>query len=125
MARINRRLAAIPKAVRDAAMKSLLKQGKVIAADMEAMAPEGITSELKKSVEVIPGNATDDAKADGEAVTIVAGGEKAFYAKHVEHGTRHAHARPFFWPAIRGNKARVARNIKGSISRAAKKHWGK
>lgn len=120
MARISRRLAAIPKLVREAAQRSVMKQAETIAKDMRRFAPEQ-SGDLERSIVVIEGNAAGDEKADGMSATIIAGGGQVDYARHVEFGTRDTPAQPFFHPAIRGNRAKAARNIRSAISRAAKK----
>jgi hypothetical protein len=56
---------------------------------------------------------------------VTAGNTDVRYASHVEYGTKHAHAEPFFWPAYRLSKARERNRISRAITKAVKTEWDK
>lgn len=108
----NRRMAAIPNAVRDAVQPALDTSADELAARMKSLAPvdEG---DLKDSIRKEQGThelsrnvLTDDYKA-----------------RWVEFGTVNQPAQPFFWPAYRLLKKRLTNRIKRSVSKAVKQHW--
>ncbi len=53
-------------------------------------------------------------------VLVTAGNTAVRYAHLQEYGTAHAPAQPFFWPAYRLFKKRLAGRIKRSISKAVR-----
>lgn len=132
LSRIQQRMAAIPKQVKAAVQPSLLKSGEELAGSIKALAPED-SGDLKDSVAVTPGgHATPPYSQPGgstivpeTAVAVTVGDKDVRYGHLVEYGTAHAHAQPFFWPAVRLNKKRVTNRTKRAISRAVKENWGK
>ena len=59
------------------------------------------------------------------SVAITVGDAKVRYGHLVEYGTKHSHAEPYFWPAVRLNQKRVKTAIKRAIGTAVRKNWGK
>lgn len=134
--RLQKRLAAIPVAVREAAEKTLVVQASRVADTMRLMAPDDpATSEpdLKSSIEVTPaGRMTPPYSQPGGSmvvpeltVAITVGNEDVRYPHLQEYGTTRHPAQPFFWPAFRLHRNKVSRAIKAGIGRAVRKNWGK
>ncbi len=125
LARLERRLEAIPKAVRQAVFPALETSGRELAATMRKLAPED-EGDLKASIAVtMPGHATPaysqpggSRVANDNEVIVTVGNESVRYAHLVEYGTAHAHAQPFFWPAFRILRKRIEGRIKRSIGKA-------
>ncbi len=128
--RLERRLNAIPKAVRAAVAPALVKSGEELAGAMEHLAPKD-TGALAASVAVTPPGATSPAysqpggsRTAGELeVLVTAGNEDVRYAHLVEYGTSAAEAQPFFWPSFRLLKKRITNRIKRSVRKAVKDEW--
>ncbi|MGV8831254.1 MAG: HK97-gp10 family putative phage morphogenesis protein [Devosia sp.] len=129
--RLQRRLAAIPKAVKDATQPALLKQGGAMAGTMRQFVAVD-TGDTKASITVTPaGQQTPPYSQPGgsmtvpeNAVAITVGNQDVRTAHLLEYGTAKAPAQPFFWPAVRlhQNKAKAA--IKRAVGTAVKKNWG-
>lgn len=127
LARLERRFNAIPKAVRQAVQPALLQSGKELADAMRALAPED-TGALKDSIVATPpGQSTPPYSQPGGSriagenqVLVTAGNDGVRYPHLVEYGTADTPAQPFFWPAYRLKKKRLASRIKRSISKAVK-----
>lgn len=132
IARLQRRLNAIPKSVKDDLRPNLIKQGEMMANTMRRLVPVD-TGQLRDSITVTPPNAsTPPFSTPGgsivvpeTSVAITVGGKDAPHAHLVEFGTVKMHAQPFFQPAVRMTKKKAIRNLKSAISRAVKKNWGK
>lgn len=129
-ARLARRLAAIPDAVKQSVTPALLKSGEELRDRMRALAPED-TGALKQSIEVTPpGHATPPYSQPGGStvagehqVLLTAGNEDVRYPHLVEYGTAEAGAQPYFWPAYRLTRKRIAGRVKRAISKAVKEGW--
>jgi HK97 gp10 family phage protein len=125
--RLQKRLAAIPKAVREAVVPALLQSANEIADGMRQLAPRE-TGALIDSIAVTgPGDTTPAYSQPGgshvvpeNAVAITAGNAKVRYAHLVEFGTAKAHAQPFFFPAYRLLKVRAKRRITRAIGKAVR-----
>lgn len=125
--RLSRRLNAIPKAVRKAVVPALQKSGEELVDTMRHLAPED-TGDLKHSIKyTMPGNATPPYSQPGGStvagenqVLVTAGNTDVRYPHLVEYGTVNAPAQPFFWPAYRLKKKRLASRIKRAIGKAVK-----
>ena len=123
---------AIPKAVREAVEPALRTSGHEVADMMERLAPED-SGDLKGSIAVtMPGRSTPRYSQPGGSrvagpleVIVTAGDADVRYAHLVEHGTTKTPAHPFFWPGFRFTREKASKRIKGAISRAIKKNWGK
>lgn len=141
LARLNKRLNAIPQSVRAAVQRALLKAGNALASDMRALAPVE-DGDLKASIAVTPGGASTPpySQPGGRQVVpelqvlVTAGNTKVRYAHLVEHGTAPHENRglfegthhpgtppkPYFWPAFRLGRKKLASAIKRAIRKAVK-----
>ncbi|NLS04614.1 HK97 gp10 family phage protein [Rhizobium sp. P32RR-XVIII] len=125
--RLKRRLDAIPKAVREAVQPALIKSGQELAGTMEQLAPVD-SGDLKDSIHVTPpGQATPSYSQPGGSrvagdteVLITVGNSDVRYPHLVEYGTADTVAQPFFWPAFRLNRKRLANRIKRAVRKAVK-----
>lgn len=138
IARLQRRMAAIPEEIRKDAGKSVVKQANKMAGTMEALVPVD-DGDLKESIKVTgPGQRTPAYSQPGgsmvvpeNAAAITVGNEDVRYGHLVEYGHKNGlHGtvvppHPFFWPAVRLEGKKARRNIKSAVSRTVKKHWGK
>ncbi|QGM46660.1 HK97-gp10 family putative phage morphogenesis protein [Methylocystis heyeri] len=130
LASLKKRLAAIPKDVREAVQPALIKSGDDMARAARTLAPVD-TGALKNSIAVTyPGQSTPPYSQPGGSrvakeneVIITAGDTKARYVHLVEYGTSHSHAKPFFWPAYRLTKKRNQNRIKRAINKAVREGW--
>ena len=134
LSRFQRRMAAIPKAVREAVKPALVKSADEMASGMKFLA-EGSrdTGALIDSIQVTgPGMQTPPYSQPGgsyqvkenEAV-VTAGNGDVRYAHLVEYGTKKAPEQPFFWPTVRTQNKRAANRIKRAMRKAIKDNWGK
>ena len=127
LSRLSKRLNAIPKAVRQAVQPTLIQSGEELAQRMRHLAPED-TGALKDSIEVTPpGQSTPAYSQPGGStvardneVLVTAGNSDVRYPHLVEYGTADAPAQPFFWPAYRLAKKRIANRVKRAIRKAVK-----
>lgn len=137
--RLQRRLMAIPEAVREATQTALIAAADDVAAVMKALAPVD-DGDLRDSIEVTPGGqATPPHSQPGgatvvpeNAAMITAGNSKVRTAHLVEFGTAPHLAggkfegaqhpgtspQPFFFPAYRFAKKKAARKVKRAMSKA-------
>jgi len=130
LAALQKRLAAIPPAVRKAVEPALQGAADDLVARMKSLAPHD-TGKLENSITSTPaGQPTPPYSQPGgsevvpeNTVRITAGDEGTRYVHLVEHGTAKAPAQPFFFPAFRLSRARIQRRISGAITRAVKKEW--
>lgn len=130
LARLTRRLEAIPKAVREAVQPALRKSGDELVERMRQLAPEE-TGDLKASITATPaGQSTPAYSQPGgsqvvpeNAVMVTAGNADVRYPHLVEYGTTEAAAQPFFWPAFRLNRKRIANRVKRAVGKAVRDEW--
>ena len=128
---LQKRLAAIPKAVVEAAQPAVLKSAQEMASGMRALVPVK-TGELRDSISVTPGGATTPAYSQPggsmvvppNAAAVTVGDHVVRYGHLVEYGTRRTAAQPFFWPAVRLNQKSAKRRIKRAIGKAVRDAWG-
>lgn len=134
LARLQRRLEAIPKAVREAVVPALVKSGEELAGTMRQLAePSRDTGALIDSIEVTPpGQSTPPYSQPGGTrvageleVLVTAGNEDVRYAHLVEYGTSAAEAQPFFWPAFRLLQKRIQNRTRRAVSKAVREGWNK
>ncbi len=132
--RLQRRLEAIPKNVREAVVPSLEKSGEELAATMRQLAETSRdTGALIDSIEVTPpGQSTPPYSQPGGMrvaseleVIVTAGNEDVRYAHLVEYGTSKTEAQPFFWPAVRLLQKRIKNRTRRAISKAVREGWDK
>ncbi len=129
---MKQRLAMIPKNVRASLQPELIKSGNDLAVTARIMSPRD-TGKLQESITITPGGAsTPPYSAPGGrvvvpelAVAVTAGNKDVRYAHLVEHGTAHAPAQPFFWPAFRLMRKKIAGRIKRAAAKAVREGWGK
>ncbi len=132
LARLQKRLDAIPAAVKSAVAPALIKSGDDLASSMRALAPED-TGALKDSIAVTPpGQSTPAYSQPGGSrvageneVLVTVGDHEVRYPHLVEYGTAEAPAQPYFWPAFRLNRKKLANRIKRAVGKAVKQEWQK
>jgi HK97 gp10 family phage protein len=132
LARLQRRLAAIPREVKKAVQPTLMKEAGIIADTMAIFAPDDPATnapDLKSSIAVTgPGKQTPAYSQPGgsmvvpeNAVAITVGDTDVRYPHLQEYGTKHHPAQPFFWPSVRLHRKKATNNIKNAIRRAVRK----
>ena len=125
LASFQRRMRAIPQAVREAVDPSLLEAADIIADAMRTLAPVD-DGDLKASIAVTgPGQATPPYSQPGGSLVVpentavvTAGNSAVRYAHLAEYGTTKSAAQPYFWPGFRLTRERALTKIKAGISRA-------
>lgn len=125
--RLSRRLAAIPVAVKKAVVPALVQSGNELVGTMRQLVPVD-TGDLQDSLAVTPpGNSTPPYSQPGGSriaaenqVLVTAGNADVRYPHLVEYGTAHAFAQPYFWPAFRLKRKKLASRIKRAISKAVR-----
>lgn len=130
--RLNRRMRAIPVAVKEAVAPSLIQSGNELAERMKVLAPKD-TGALADSIAVTPPGGTTPAysqpggsRTAGEnQVLVTAGDHEVRYPHLVEYGTADAPAQPYFWPAFRLSRKRIVNRTKRAIRKAVRDNWGK
>jgi HK97 gp10 family phage protein len=130
--RLQRRLDAVPQAVKDAVKPALERSGQELVGQMQNLAPED-SGDLKRSIVMTPGGSSTPAYSQPggsmvvaeNAVAITAGNKDVRYPHLVEYGTTDTEAQPYFWPAFRLMRRRLQNRIKRSISKAVREGWTK
>lgn len=130
IARLQRRLEAIPQEVRKAVQPSLVKSGEELAGLMRQLAPED-EGDLKESIAVTaPGEQTPaysqpgGSRVAGELEVLVTVGNTDVRYPHLqEYGTAHHEAQPFFWPSFRLLRKRLSNRTKRAVAKAVREHW--
>jgi HK97 gp10 family phage protein len=132
LARLQARLDAIPKAVKDAVQPALLKSGNELADRMRQLAPED-TGALKDSITVTTaGKQTPPYSQPGgsqtvpeNAVAVTVGNTDVRYPHLVEYGTARAAPQPYFWISYRLLRRRIQNRLKRAISKAVREGWNR
>lgn len=106
-----RSLDRLPREARAALTKGMVRNADQIVRRAKTLAPDD-TGDLRDSLQFDVG-----ATGRGAVVRVFT---PLFYSRFVEFGTRATPAQPFFWPAIRGLKARAQRQIATALRRAAR-----
>ncbi|MEO9340468.1 HK97-gp10 family putative phage morphogenesis protein [Mesorhizobium sp. SB112] len=128
LARLQKRLNAIPIAAKRAVELSMEKSAQEIVALAKRLCPVD-QGELRDSIGWTWGDAPEGtivlAATKGAVlrITIYAGSDAAFYARWVEFGTATALPQPFFLPSYRLLKKRTSNRTKRAISKAVKETW--
>ncbi len=130
IARLQRRIEAIPNEVRKAVQPALERSGEELADMMRTLAPED-EGDLKESIAVtLPGQSTPPYSQPGGArvageleVLVTAGDEDTRYPHLQEYGTGNHEAQPFFWPAVRLLQKRLKNRTKRAVAKAVRDHW--
>jgi HK97 gp10 family phage protein len=134
LSRIQRRLNAIPKRLKERMGAVAVEEAEKIAADMKAFAEASRdTGDLIDSITVTgPGQVTPPysqpggmTKVSDTGAMITAGNEEVRYPHLVEYGTDTAPAQPFFWPAVDLNKRKVQLRLRREARKAVREQWGK
>ncbi|OHC54488.1 MAG: hypothetical protein A3D16_09945 [Rhodobacterales bacterium RIFCSPHIGHO2_02_FULL_62_130] len=125
LASFQRRMQAIPEAVRRAVDPALLRGGEAVADAIRALAPVDEGALLASVTVTGPGQATPAYSQPGgaavvpdNAAAVTVGNTDVRYPHLVEYGTTHAAAQPFFWPGFRLSRKKAAAQIKRGISKA-------
>jgi HK97 gp10 family phage protein len=128
IAAFERKFAAIPAAVREAARMALERNAEAVVADMKRVAPVD-DGDLRDSIGWTRGDAPAGTMIIGRVgrqkygalrITIYAGGSTAFYARFQEFGTVKMSANPFFFPVWRARRRRTRTSITRAINKAIK-----
>ncbi len=130
VARLQRRLEAIPVEVRKAVLPALEKSGDELADMMRTLAPED-EGDLKESIAVtLPGESTPPysqpggERVAGELEVLVTAGNSAVRYPHLqEYGTARHEAQPFFWPSVRLLQKRPKNRTKRAVAKAVREYW--
>jgi HK97 gp10 family phage protein len=128
-----RQLQALPQAMRDEIRTSLKVSAEETTDLMRRFVPVesgALRASIGYSFGEAPKGALSSAartvKAEaGLAVTLFAGGGKAFYARFQEFGTQEMSANPYFFPAYRLARKRVRARMARAMRAGAKKALGK
>lgn len=131
LARIARRLNAIPARLKERMKQVAIEEANRVAEDMRVLAPVD-SGDLRKSIHVTPGGqATPPYSQPGGSstapelgATITAGNSEVRYAHLVEYGTKKAPAHPFFWPAYRLDKKGVLSRMRREAKKVIRESWG-
>lgn len=130
--RLNRRMAAIPKKVREAVKPALVQGANEVATAQRSLAPVD-TGALRNSIAVTPPGMTSPPYSvpGGGTVAgplealVTAGNSDVRYAHIQEYGSVKNAAAPFFWPAFRLTRKKAATRIKRAIAKAVREGWSK
>lgn len=126
LGKFQKRLQAIPRAVRDAVTPALIKGAEEIATRAKRNArPSKDTGALIASIAVTPPGGTTPAysqpgganRVPENQATVTVGNTDVRYGHLVEYGTTKAQAQPFFWPAVRA----VGKRARNRVTRAMRK----
>lgn len=124
--RLKARLAAIPKAAKQAASPAVNSAAEELARAVRELVHVRHGA-LRDSVTVTPtgGVAPNGKQARETQAFVSADAGHATYVEygHMEHG-KHVPAEPFFWPAYRLLKRQLQRKIKRAVGQALRETWG-
>lgn len=127
-ARLERKLAALPKAAMDAIRAEMGKAADEIVAMMKNLAPED-SGALRESIGWTWGRAPSGASIVGQVasqlggqltITIYAGNKAAYYARFIEFGTVKMPAKAFFYPSWRASKKPAGRRVRKAVRDSAR-----
>ncbi|MBN9335378.1 HK97-gp10 family putative phage morphogenesis protein [Devosia sp.] len=128
MARIRRRLMAIPDAIRAAMQPALDKSADEMVGMMKGLAPRD-EGDLQASIqkEAGPHDLSRRIVAGGERTTrpVRDGADAEYdYALAQELGTKEMPANPFFRPVVRSSRKKVRNRLKRAAAKAVRDNWG-
>lgn len=127
---LQRKLFALPQAVRDEIKKAMEEGAKEIVAMAQRLVPIGDTGNLRASIGwtwgAAPGGSITLAQgrsqaAGGDKLTIYAGNDQAFYVRWVEFGSVRQAAQPFFYPSYRALRSKMRSRTNRAIRTAARR----
>lgn len=139
LSRIQQRLNAIPKRIRERMGAVVVEEANTIAEDMRSLAlASKDTGDLIESIAVTgPGEVTPPYSQPGgmtrvaeNSAMVTAGNEDVRYPHLVEYGHTGPNGsvvepQPFFWPAVDMNKRKVSLRLKREARKAVREGWGK
>lgn len=139
LSRIQRRLNAIPRYVKERMATVTVEEAEKVADDMRAMAlASKDTGAMIVSIAVTPGGETTppysqpggSATAPEGGAIITAGNSEVRYPHLVEYGHKGPNGavvepQPFFWPAVRLNNKKVRSRLRREAKKAVSENWGK
>lgn len=130
--RLQKRLAAIPKQLKQDVQPALTKQAETMARTMRTLVPTD-THDLEASIAVTPsGQMTPPYSQPGGSMTvpenaaaITVGNEDVRYGHLVEYGHAASNGtvvppQPFFWPAVRLHQKKVKTALKRAVAKAVR-----
>lgn len=125
--KLKRRLANIPKEIREKVMVTQIEIANDLATKMKGLAPVE-SGRLRDSIAVTKeGQTTPNHSQPGGKVTVpegavmvTAGNSGARYVALVEFGHDTAEAVPFFVPVVRSNRKAIKAKMKRTINKAVK-----
>lgn len=127
LASFQRRMRAIPEAVRLAVGPSLVAAAEDVAAAQRALAPVDEGDLVASIVVTGPGQSTPPYSQPGgskvvpeNAAAVTAGNSNVRYPHLQEFGTSFHPAHPFFWPGFRLARKRAVAKIKRAIGKAVR-----
>lgn len=132
LGKFQKRLNAIPKAIRDEVKPALIKGAEEIAKKARSNArPSKDTGALIESIVVTPPGGVTPAYSMGggklvmeNQAKVTAGNTDVRYGHLVEYGTTRSAAQPFFWPAVRAVGKRAQNRVKRAIRKAVREAKG-
>lgn len=139
LARIQQRLNAVPKRIRERMGVVVVEEANKIAEDMRSLAQASKdTGALIDSITVTgPGEVTPPYSQPGgmtkvaeNSAMVTVGDEDVRYPHLVEYGHTGPNGsvvdpQPFFWPAVDLNKRRASLRLRREAKKAVRKDWGK
>lgn len=108
---LRRKLRRMPEQARVRIREALEKGG-----DDVVRAQKALAARSRRSGDLLDGIHHEDGDHDLQVKVI----SSAFYSMHVEFGTEHSAAAPFFFPGYRLVRKRVRSRISAAVSRAAR-----
>jgi hypothetical protein len=138
LSRIQQRLTAIPKLLKERMKAVTLEEANNLADDMRMLAlPSKDSGDLIASIAVTPaGQSTPPYSQPGgstvvaeNAAMVTAGNADVRYPHLVEYGHTGPNGsvvepQPFFWPAVRLNKRRMQARMRREIGKIVRANWG-
>lgn len=127
-ARLERKLAALPKVAKEHIREELGKAADEIVGMMERLAPAD-TGALRASIGWTWGRAPAGSVIVGQVksalgsqltLTIYAGSKAAYYARFIEFGTVKMPAQAFFYPSWRASKKSARRKVRKAVRDSAR-----
>lgn len=115
LASLHRKLQAMPVAARKRIREALDKGASEVVAAQKALAQRS-----RRSGELLQGIHSEDGVHELQVRVV----SEAFYSLHVEFGTTHSAAEPFFFPGYRLMRKRVKSRVRAAVNRAAKEAAG-
>lgn len=134
LSRIQRRLNAIPRRIKERLGAVAVEEAEKIAGDMRSFAEASRdTGALIESITITgPGQTTPPYSQPGgmtrvsdTGAMIAVGNEDVRYPHLVEYGTDAVQAQPFFWPAVDMNKKKTNLRLRREARKAVREQWGK